>query len=675
MSALSRVKRFAVVGVWSLALACGLIAVCLAVSRQGVFLATGMDADILLASSLAWDVSHHAYAWQGFQLPRIPSLFPDLLLQLASSAIAPSDRWALFGYMVSQFLAMVVAAGWLARLLTGVSLLRTTTVSLVVLSAVVLGDSTLPGLTALTMDYFQPCVHIGPYVAALFGAGLASRLAMRWATGEAALFFALSTLALLSDKLLLVSYAVPTIAAIFATSIATWRKIPPRSLMLTGVLVAGAASASALDSLLNRQPDLQPDLTLALARAQRFVGETAHYGLDHDITTALFVLLPLAIFAVYLKWPWSIGGWDDDAGTKEDRARLFGLQVAPAVVFLWVFAAVALGGVLAATAFLAYDGPTSYRYLVPVFLWPLVFGIAALSARPPLRIIAYVGGAGLLAFILVGLVQSPDIRPGVVTWRDATADCLTAQQKPLGLKAGFADYWVSRPAMMASGWRLQVNQATWNGHPYLWGNDRSWYDKDFLDPSRPPAYNFLVLTDLNADALRARYGNPDRVYRCGGRGPTLWIYADSGRMTRTFLSDFASLTSIDKLRPQDATLQGGRWYIGGGPQEVKAVWGPYVDLKRGSYNLSVTFQPASQADCMTFVRQMEAAVAINYQGQKKTISRKSPLVLRPAGNAACAQTASAPFRLEQDTAGIQTPIWVNTRVPVLLTAYSISTSN
>jgi len=50
-----------------------------------------MNADNLLATSLVWDLLHYDYAWRGFQLPRVPSIFPDLLVQFAVTLATPDE--------------------------------------------------------------------------------------------------------------------------------------------------------------------------------------------------------------------------------------------------------------------------------------------------------------------------------------------------------------------------------------------------------------------------------------------------------------------------------------------------------------------------------------------------------------------------------------------------------
>jgi hypothetical protein len=515
-----------------------------------------MNADGLLAVSWIYDLGHHDYAGLGFQLPRIPSLFPDLLLQAGASAVTPSAAWAVFVYNVVQFQLLVLAAAYVGRLLSGASFLSSVTASLVVISAVVLADLFLPGTTGLPIIYFESCLHFGPYIVCLFAAGLAYRLVERWRAFDGGLLFVLSCLAVLSDKLTLINFILPAAFAAVVASWLVWRRLPIRVFGLIGLLAAGAASASALDRLLNRQPDLPIDRHGAPARAAKFLSETLDYlHAGHGAPLLLCVVLPFLVFVAYLflarRPDWHddlepIDGAAPEAGPP--RSTLPGFRVDLTTLFLWILAVTAILGSVVATATLAYEDVGSYRYLCPVFVWPLIFCIAALISTAPLRVFIYaIGGAGIAALVMVaGLASAAGISPGPVAWQSKIAQCLVAQKDNLGLKAGFAQYWSSRPTMIAADWRLQVNQASTDGHALLWGNDPYWFVKDFNNPSSPPAYNFIVMTDMDPMGVRGVYGEPSRVYTCADGGPVLWIYGDSARMTKTFLAD---------LQPPDGSFR------------------------------------------------------------------------------------------------------------------------
>ena len=146
---------------WALALILGCVAVAWRASQGAAFMAYEMNADTLLAPAWVEDVRGHAYAWVGFQLARIPSLFPDLALQLLARAVSPSATWGVFVYCAAQFTGLVFAVGWMVRLASGAGYLRgDVTAAFGVLSAAVLVETMVGVPTGLPLIWFQSCARL-----------------------------------------------------------------------------------------------------------------------------------------------------------------------------------------------------------------------------------------------------------------------------------------------------------------------------------------------------------------------------------------------------------------------------------------------------------------------------------------------------------------------------------
>lgn len=512
----AKARRLGPAVAWALLLELAALAVCLAVSRSPLFITRQTDADALLAVSLAEDLSRHAYAWTGFELPRVTSLFPDLALQIAASAVTPSRGWALFVYGAVQFQALVLACALVVRRLTGAAFLRAAAVTLAVVSLPVLADLLGPGGTGFAAAYLVSCFHAGPYVLGLAGALVAANLAERWRWSEAGLLFALAFAEVLSDRLTIANFILPAMIAAAGASWLERRRLSRPALNLAGLLGAAAVLALALDRRLNRQPDQKIDRMQFASRFVRFAHDTLVFAAQHPLQTALGVALPVAVL---LAWPLLRRG-----------------QGGRQAVFLWIVAVMALLGTAALAGLFAYEDIQSDRYFAPALLWPLAFAAAALCRARIARLAVYAaGGAGLVA-LLAGFARPGAATPGSVAWTSPLAQCLVQQRGPLGLKAGIADYWIARPAMLASDWRLQVVQSNPLGQPFVWGNDAFWYVKAFDAPQGRPAYNFIVIDRLDPAAVRARYGEPARTFECPAGAGTVWIYADAAKLTGAFLA-------------------------------------------------------------------------------------------------------------------------------------------
>ena len=114
--------------------------------------------------------------------------------------------------------------------------------------------------------------------------------------------------------------------------------------------------------------------------------------------------------------------------------------------------------------------------------------------------------------------------PRMLGWSSPLASCLERE----GLHAGLADYWIARRTSAASDWRVQIEPLDANGAARVWGNDWSWFAHATLDPSRRPAYRFIVTDRLPLATIGSVYGAPDRVATCAGA--TIWVYDDPNRL-------------------------------------------------------------------------------------------------------------------------------------------------
>jgi hypothetical protein len=484
-----------------------------------------MNSDSLLAVSFIWDTFNHEHALVGFQLPRIPSIFPDLVMQAAAVAISPSYRWSVFAYGWMQLVLFVLTAAWVAALIGAGSYSRAVSISAILIATVIMADSSVPGGTGTTFYYFLSCTHFGPFLASLLASAVAFKLLQDDTPAWAILLFALATLALLSNRLLLAAFAVPVCLA--ALLVAGWTRKAARVVV---TIAASVVAAHLLDSQINRQPNLAMDWRQSATRLQLFLTETVALVYDHLWVVAACVFVPLAIFGAYL------------LSLARNRRAFLGREVWPegemAKAYFCLTAAGAMAAVFSAVALLAYADRGSHRYIAPVLAWPIIFAIAAVASTSLSRKAAYV--VGIVVIVLCAgdsLRRGSSITPGTVSWRSPVAVCILANKDRFKLEAGIAEYWLSRPVMFDSGWTLQVNQARNDGVPYIWGNNPYWYTVRFDGRNGRPEYNFVVMERMDPGRVMSRFGEPSARIRCAA-GQEIWVYSDGKRMTERFLEPF-----------------------------------------------------------------------------------------------------------------------------------------
>ena len=76
------------------------------------FLGFAVNSDSLQLASMTWDLAQHDYAWRGFQLSRVPSLFPDLIVYGTVQMATASWRIAALVYGGLSLLGIAAAAGF-----------------------------------------------------------------------------------------------------------------------------------------------------------------------------------------------------------------------------------------------------------------------------------------------------------------------------------------------------------------------------------------------------------------------------------------------------------------------------------------------------------------------------------------------------------------------------------
>jgi hypothetical protein len=364
---------------------------------------------------------------------------------------------------------------------------------------------------------YLPVCHFGSSIMSLAAALLALRLIEEWRASQAVLFTLCVALADLSNRKFLIDFIVPLGVAglvLIYLQLVSWRRT-------AGTVVCGFVGlllARAADHLLLRQPNL-PINEIPL-HMHLFFQKVPAYLASMPLATLANIFIPYVVFAaMFVVWLW--------------RRWTSGLAIAPGdttLIFLWVFAAVAIVGCVAALS-AVYVWPEMIRYAEPAFFWPIIFVAAA--AMPLLeRWIAplAIGQVAAVSIVIVTIGGWFGFVPLLMHWQHPLAACLQVRRGELGLKAGLASYWLSRPVTVSTNWSIQIDQVSDGGDPIYFGNDRFWYRISFADPRRPPEYNFFVLTWLNPDSLQQRFGPPSRIANCGS--DVLWIYDDPAALYR-----------------------------------------------------------------------------------------------------------------------------------------------
>jgi hypothetical protein len=198
-----------------------------------------------------------------------------------------------------------------------------------------------------------------------------------------------------------------------------------------------------------------------------------------------------------------------------------GREIAPGDRIAVFAASSSLATLLAVVLFGIFRDDSFLRYFQP-WLFLTALWLAHLAADR-LRVPAWPVGAVLAA--LLAAAATLWARPDQLAARIEPPRTLACFQGPA---AGLAGYWWAKPLVLHSGRQIQIAQVARNGAPYHWIINQDWGRHD--QAGGAPPFSFILMDGLNARAVVARYGMPDRVQRCAGI--PLWRYDDPDRLRR-----------------------------------------------------------------------------------------------------------------------------------------------
>ncbi|HEX4113706.1 MAG TPA: hypothetical protein VH020_14330 [Stellaceae bacterium] len=471
-----------------------------------------INSDMLIPTDFVWDLLHNGAAWTGFQISRVPSFFPDLAIQFPVQGLGGSWRLAFAAFVFIDLLGLLGMGSWLASRIARADFAGAA-LCFVALAAIVVatGLATLPppsadmgwatpfdfsGAFAPWLFAFMPDNHGGPFVLTLIAVALAAGTPMRPTWPRLAAIAALTWAAMLSDMLTLLDLLLPLTAAL----IGTWRRGGSAGGAAGRILAAswlGGVLGLACSDLLNRARVPIPFVPAIPQHLALFLADLGRYP---ELPAAI------AVLAILL-------GLEFRATRAETPFRQFW--------FRFVGTGALLCLILTATF---YEDLWGYRYGEPVLWWAVILLAARLApavGRTAARY-RYLIPAGA-AIVLIATAAAFHL-PNLFTAHSPLVSCL----RKANLRAGLANYWLSRETRALSDWGLQVEQIAANGAPFFWINDRFWYSHDRQDKAKPAGFQFIVMARLDANAVTRAYGPPDRVLACGPT--TIRVFADPARL-------------------------------------------------------------------------------------------------------------------------------------------------
>lgn len=442
--------------------------------------------DVAAGRALDWSFSPQVF------------VFPELPLSGAAFALAGGDLYVYYVVVavLNQTVFFLLLAA-LARLLWPEA-----SAAAAVLRA---GVGILPllllpliGTTWVFSFHLAPTYYVGMYLALLAAPllflvhGRATRVCL-----------AIGLSLTIASNPLTVVFAAPGVVAVGVALLVRsgWRSLA-RPALLVGVVGAVAVVARVVIS------PLQGTGLLTYADPEVFrsrIGALWPYWSFQMIDPAARVLLPLGailalgcLVAAVIAWL-RLAGRGDSAGSRTFVALFLGL--------------VPLGGIAATVVAMI----THYYYFWPALVLPFVLALFAVPRRAVEPLI--IGGAGVLLVTAVatGGVANLPATADYFGYRSPETQCL---DRVAPGRVGFATFSDARRVGLPSATGIRLIPLTADLAPNRWLTNRAYAEE---------RGTFFYINErgderaLDGDALRERFGRPDRVVACS-EAQRIWIY-------------------------------------------------------------------------------------------------------------------------------------------------------
>ncbi|ATU74492.1 hypothetical protein CFR78_00805 [Komagataeibacter rhaeticus] len=462
-----------------------------------------INSDSLVLPRMGWEMWHVPHAWQHFQWPRVPSLFPDMLWFWLAESVRLDWRVALDGFFLLSLCLMTACLAsviWRMGDLAWPQALFVSSFTLAAVVACVSAGVHVQGLRDVSglLELFLPAYHGSAFMLSLLAATLAN-----WEYGRGGRIAnfcptaCLCLVATFSDPLFVTTFAVP-----FALSTGLFALRHRKD--TTPVRVA-------------LKDGIGPSLFLLGACTVGFVGQELLYkqnlggvfkhfpllALPEILYSACFSVRAfccLALFALSIIPFIRIGAKISAKAIAPYKERLFYHGYAASIISLCILS-------------VSYVDVSVYRYALPVTWWSIIFLVSCPDPAAVRKMSDYAMVCLPCAFMYFVLIGNHGNR--LAGWHSPLESCISQNHDRLGLRGGLAQYWLSRKLEASSDWALQIEQVTDGNHIFIWGNNPDLYAHDVHGFDGMPVFNYFV--DDGKEDLATLYrdmGPPAHVLHC-----------------------------------------------------------------------------------------------------------------------------------------------------------------
>ncbi len=537
------------------------------------------------------------FSLTSWMIPRAPYVFPDLLIytilrlllrDIYFTIIAISLLYQAFIAVAARFILKRAIANENKAALAWYLFMG---LSLVILAAAQSGLAGQQFDALMPIQLFIPIAHGTAAVSAVIAFCFYERSEETRSSLLSVIFIILSALAIFSDKLFVVFFAMPYCLGVLLASPNSFGI--KRSLVFTSKFGISLIIAFYLDTLFTQQ-SIDP---ISFPFGERF---DVIVDVFKNAPLASIVLFVVCLPAMYvgIRLLLSLSRCDTSA-ISERKAQAF--------IVLMTGSGLSVGLLLWQTA-----NPAYARYMVGMQLGGLLASCLLIVSwnRRLVAPLILIGSVGLTATLVVGYLKPSSILTPF-TERKRITEGLNACRERLGLQAGYAQYWQARRISEMTGWHFQLNQfEPGSPVPFFWGSNLSWFYYRLLD-GQPLISNFIIDDALPRSDIIRLYGVPSTEADCGGLRVLVYQDADElQRRVQATINNRYALEDLTKDFPPSFVLTGpvlGAYSLSTFSRQIGTLdknaitamsprdeegflmFGPYIRLPAGSYQIEIEY--------------------------------------------------------------------------------------
>jgi hypothetical protein len=573
-----------------------------------------LNSDSLFLDGVAKDLFEHSGRWSDWRFSPAPAYIPDMLLYFFAYKVLPNAVDRIFFVSVAQVFILALVVTWTSKQIYP----KISNAGLAALLLLIAFITFVASQSGLWLYFYTTDNHFASIVIPLICLGLIIRFYIKPSIISVGLLIVAGAFAKASTAIYIVNFLVPTIVltllvlTVAVKSLRHHRVHLSRVYCILGILVASFAMSYPLEAMLTFNNPLDGRLPFSFRAAGRSsfllvkatidaftFGNKSTFFLSLLIFTSLLFVVHRFFSGVKCKENGvfiTLGGNDEVTEDSWKMAACGALLVT--VIPINIFGVVLSGG---------FVDPFGYRYFSFPIALTLILTVLIADKNGIFSSRQWRLGFVALSIMLIGFsIQVIRTNTPVTSQDQPIASCLIDIEKGgFNLKEGVADYWNARGIsefLPNKNWIVTTTNDL-NPHFYM----------SSIGPIRrldkyQYTYNFAILDAIdNADPFNYTSSTigkllppPDRIEKCATAKAEIWLYYD-GKLNSVIEGAFSRFLFNRKMgnvyHIEGKFLPGNTGNIAGLTRKAESskdkpeflTLGPYIDLDKGKYRISVKY--------------------------------------------------------------------------------------